>query len=619
MPVNDDRPKKRLSRLGIRGRLFLVSIAIIAVTVVVLDAYVSSTLRAGIEERLAGDMRVRSQLVARSVALRPAGASWPEVANELGRESLARVTLVARDGRVLGDSEVAPADLAHVENHEGRPEIRDALATGSGSASRSSATIHHALLYVAARVDGGGPVAVVRLATSLELVDAAVARVRQLSLVGTGFAVAVAALLSSLSAHLLSRSIREVQRAASAMVTDLSVRTRRRGDDEIGALGEALDGLADDLSGSLERLESEKGRLEAILQTMGDGVLVLDPSSRVVMANPAVLAMLGASGPVEGRQPIEIVRSAELADVISKVAREQSAAATEIELGGLAPRRLAVRVAPLTSAGARGVVAVLSDVTGLRRLETMRREFVANVSHELRTPIAAIRAATETLEGGALDDPEAAREFVGIVSRHARRLNELVEDLLALSRIEAHKLELAPERLEAESFLRSMVELHAHAAARAGVTLERAQGDAALSIFADRRALEQAVSNLVDNAIKYSSGGATVTLRAEPSGADDVRLSVSDTGPGIAATHLPRLFERFYRVDRGRSREVGGTGLGLAIVKHLAEAMGGSVGVASELGRGSTFALTLPRRGADGPARPTHDEGTHDGDVAYAP
>jgi two-component system phosphate regulon sensor histidine kinase PhoR len=235
----------------------------------------------------------------------------------------------------------------------------------------------------------------------------------------------------------------------------------------------------------------------------------------------------------------------------------------------------------------------MSDVTDLRRLESHRRDFVANVSHELRTPIAAIRAAAETLEGGAINDPTAARDFTGMISRHGERLHHLVEDLLELSRIEAHKLDLKPSAIDAAELVDHMLSLYTLSASRREVRLVAAGAPSGLTLMTDRRALEQILSNLIDNAIKYAQPGASVTLAVRES-ADEIFISIKDTGPGIASKHLPRLFERFYRVDRGRSRDVGGTGLGLSIVKHLTEALGGHVMVESVPGVGSTFSVHFP-------------------------
>ena len=579
-------------KLGIRGRLFLLSAALIAATVLILDVYVSSALRSAVEERLTADLRVRAALIAHDVQAQTAQCDWQALAEELGRKALVRATLIAGDGTVLGDSEVKRDRLPALENHATRPEVREAMSSRFGSAHRESTTIHHGLLYLALRAEGSGPVAVVRLAHSLEPIEAAVGKARELLLGGSLIAALAATALLSAGAHLVSRSLRQLRRAASAMVDDLTVRTRLRGADEVGALGASLDRLADHLSHSLAQLASERDRLEAILETMAEGVLCTDADGRVVLANASLRTMLSASNPIVGRPPIEAIRNDELAEIIARVSRTGATANTEIDVAAMTARRVRVRVSPLAGGGSEGVVAVLADVTDLKRLESLRRDFVANVSHELRTPIAAIRAAVETLEQGAIRDPEAAGEFVSIVSRHGHRLQELVEDLLRLSQIEAQKLELVPTRIDVAELLGRLVELYRLPAERHSVGLSRGECAARLFVTADARALEQVLSNLIDNAIKYAPR-ASVTLSAAWTDGE-LHIAVEDTGPGIAKNHLPRLFERFYRVDRGRSRDVGGTGLGLSIVKHLTEAMGGRVTVESVVGRGSTFTLHMP-------------------------
>jgi two-component system phosphate regulon sensor histidine kinase PhoR len=436
-------------------------------------------------------------------------------------------------------------------------------------------------------------VRVLRLTQSLLPVQTATTRAEHLMWLGAMVGLGVTALLATGWSRVVSQSIRQLQSSAVAMLDDLSVRTRVRRNDEVGALAEALDQLADNLNRNVEKLGSERDRLAGILETMAEGVLLTDRSGRIVLANGSLRMMVASSGPLVGKEPIEAIRNNELADLIERVQRTESPATGEVELIGILPRRVLVRAAPLTVSGNEGVVVVLSDVTELRRLETLRRDFVANVSHELRTPIAAIRAAAETLEAGALDDPQAARDFIAMIARHSARLHQLVEDLLELSRIEAQKLDLQATPIDARELIDHMIGLYALSAERREVRLLAGACPADLALSTDRRALEQILSNLVDNAIKYASRGAKVTLSAtEREG--EVRIAVADTGPGIAAKHLPRLFERFYRVDRGRSRDVGGTGLGLSIVKHLTEALGAHVTVESFPGVGSTFTVHFP-------------------------
>ncbi len=580
-------------RLGIRGKLFVMSITVISITVLVLNLYVSSELSATIEDRIAQDLTVRARLIAHDLEARQSENDWSALASEFSRKALARVTLLRRDGTVLGDSEVVGSELAALENHAARTEVREAIGAGVGRAKRPSTTIHRDLLYVAVSVSSPGAIGVVRLAQSLEPIASAVARARELFAWATIAAVFVAGAFSSAGSLLLSRSLRDLRATAELMTTNLKERTRLQGDDEVGALGKTLDRLAESLSASLERLERERDQLGAILDTIVEGVLVTDDTGRIILANRALRAMLGTAGRLVGRAPIESIRSAELAELISSVSRMHAVQSAELEFSGIQARTLRVQAAPLSGQGQRGVVAVFSDLTELRRLESVRRDFVANVSHELRTPIAAVLAAAETLEDGALNDPSSAASFVQIIGRHAKRLKDTVEDLLALSRIESQKLDLTLEPIVIQDLLEHIAELYAVAASRhhTGLSVDPCPPDA--TVVADQRAVEQVLSNLVDNAVKYAPNA---TVRVGTYQTDDqVCLYVRDTGPGIPPQHLSRVFERFYRVDKGRSREVGGTGLGLSIVKHLAESMHGEVSVESTVGKGTVFIVQLPK------------------------
>jgi two-component system, OmpR family, phosphate regulon sensor histidine kinase PhoR len=586
-------------KLGIRSKLFLVSLGLIAASVVVADLYLTTTLDRLLTERVRADLLVRAQLVARdaSITAAPLGdrRAWDALADELGARSQARVTVVDRDGAAIGDSEVSLADLARLESHAGRPEILEAVAKGEGVVVRDSATLRERMMYVAVPFWRRGAVAgVVRLATPLTHVRVAIAQLHRSLAVASLLAFGFAVLMSTVAAHLVSRSVRRLTASARAMAAgDLESRVRPSGGDEVAALGRALDQLAESLTTTLEQLRSERDLLGRILAGMNEGVLVLGPDGRVVLVNAALREMLLLDADAVGKPLVEVIRNAELNEVVERAVKAGSGhaepVASEVELTGLRPRRLLVHAAPLRDEP-QGVIAVVVDVTNLRRLESLRRDFVANVSHELRTPITAARSAAETLRA-ALGDPDAASRFVGIVERNIERLQQLVEDLLDLSRIEARDFRLQPEPLDLAPFIERVLESYRGRAAEKQIQL--AATTSAGSITADPRALERALGNLVDNAVKYCPAGSRVTVTAERSEAG-LRLAVEDTGEGIEPKHLPRLFERFYRVDSGRSRALGGTGLGLAIVKHLVEAAGGRVEVQSTVGRGTTFTIRLP-------------------------
>jgi two-component system phosphate regulon sensor histidine kinase PhoR len=379
---------------------------------------------------------------------------------------------------------------------------------------------------------------------------------------------------------------------------------------DMPSLERALAVVAESLDDALRRVERENATLRDAIAGMGEGVLDVGADRRVSLANPALRELLMPQVDPVGRTPLEFLRSDALVDAVEEAAtREGGVAEAELELDGVTPRRLLVRchahgeaVHGPSASSRRGVIAVFIDVTELRRLEGLRREFVANVSHELRTPIAAVSGAAEMIDGelkGELKGartpvpPEALAPLSGIIIRNTARLARLVEDLLDLSRIEARAVRLNLEAVAVSPVVRLIFESVSARAARRGLRLVSEVGDG-FALQADRRALEQVLANLIENAVKYASDRAVVTVSGgvDPNGRAQVR--VSDTGPGIEARHLPRLFERFYRVDVGRARDAGGTGLGLAIVKHLVEAMGGRITVDSAPRRGTTFEVSLP-------------------------
>jgi two-component system phosphate regulon sensor histidine kinase PhoR len=419
-----------------------------------------------------------------------------------------------------------------------------------------------------------------------------------------GFAAAAAIALGAalLFAVMLSRSvlhpIREMRRMASAIAAgDLGYRLPLRFGEELGEIAAALQRMNEQLRDRAELATREKERLQAVLDGMVEGVLVVDPDGRILLANQHLQQFFGVTTELRGRSALEAIRHPELAAVLAAAGRTDQPVAEVIEVSHPVYRTLrvhAVRFPPPQAARA-GTVAVLHDVTELTQLEKMRRDFVANASHELRTPLAAIRGFAETLLGNPALAESDRRSYLEVIDRHSRRLTAIVGDLLDLSKIESREVsfELAPVDLAklAETLLRDWRPRFEEKQLSVSLASERSG-----SAWADPQACDQILSNLLDNAIKYSEPGGSITVRV---GGDDrrVRVDVSDTGVGIPERDLGRIFERFYRVDKARSRSQGGTGLGLAIVKHLVQSMGGEIRVESQLGRGSTFSFTLPRSG----------------------
>ena len=597
-------------RLGIRLKLMLVSLAIIALSFAAADVYLTRGLETELSDTARDDLFVRADLVAREAAAAHVPladlAGWEALAARLGAVAHARVTFVRHDGVVLGDSEVDASGVLAMENHGTKPEIVAALGGGRGSSTRVSTTLKRPTMYTAVAFDeGDGTTGIARISSALDAISSVTARLRRLIGIASLFAVAIAVFLSSFAASWISRVARELTAAARRMAAgDLEVRTHVRTSDDLGDLGVALDELAVSVKATLTDLRAQRDLQGRILDGMQEGVLVLDKDGRLVMMNPALRQMLLLGADATGKLLGEVVRHADLHELVKRARAGRTTAMGEIDLPGIKPRRLLTHATALAGE-AGGLLAVCVDVTDLRRLESLRRDFVANVSHELRTPVTAVRSAAETLKVSALHDPDpqVATRFVDIIERNAERLQSLIEDLLELSRLESKEFKLKKERIDLAVVATIVFGLFRQRADKKSIKLATDLPPSLPLLHTDQRALEQVLSNLVENAVKYCPAGSTVTIGAaveKANGKPDaeiVRVSVIDTGPGIDPKHIPRLFERFYRVDAGRSRDVGGTGLGLSIVKHLVEAMGGSVTVDSQVGRGSTFAVTLPSVG----------------------
>jgi len=586
-------------RLGIRGKLFAGCFGLIILSLLAGEIYLRPALEADLLERIRGDLLVRLALIERDAAKQTDmnRAGWDALANELAPRARGRVTFIDAAGTVIGDSEVALGDLERVENHRDRPEVAAALAGRTQSSMRFSATIQKRLMYAAIPMSlPGGGRGVARLAVPIDEVAASVAAVRHIMWASLLIALLVALVTSSTVAQVLSRAMRRMTDVARRMAGgDLTVRVRPTGDDETAELGRALDLMATNLAATLTALRGERDLLGLILQSMREGVLVLDHDGRMLLVNPALRGTLGIPADAEGRAALELIRNAELSSILARAQAASGPISGEIETTGPRARRLLVHAAPLPVVNGKhqGLLTVFVDVTETRRLETLRKDFVANVSHELRTPITAVRSAVDTLRLTLTGDPAASERFVDIIDRNAQRLGSLVEDLLDLSRLESkdYRPEAMPVPLrtvadQALTLLRARIE---EKKVDVGNEIDAELPPAR----ADRRAVEQVFTNLLDNAVKYCPAGASVRLRAQKT-ERGLRVEIADTGPGIEPRHLPRLFERFYRVDSGRSRDMGGTGLGLSIVKHLVETMGGAIGVESTPGRGSTFWFVLP-------------------------
>jgi two-component system phosphate regulon sensor histidine kinase PhoR len=475
--------------------------------------------------------------------------------------------------------------------------VKAALATGIGFAERRSVTAGYPLLYAAVPVEHAGRrVGVARVALSLESIDAQIAALRGAELLAFLLGLFITVLFSALFSAPLGRSLREIMDGARQVAAgDLGARIRVRREDELGELARILNYSADQLQGRLVEIARDRARMEAILSSMEDGVLAVDHRGAVTLANQALVRSLGLQDAL-GRHYLEVIRQREVSDAVEAVLRTGARRAEEVEIRRL--RRVFALTAvpfPGEEKAPHGALVTFHDATERRRVDEVRRDFVANASHELRTPLTSIRGFVEALEDGAVSDATTSARFLGKIRTHADRMAALVEDLLELSRLESGERPPQWEEVVPAEIVEDVVASFGGLAERKGVTLVgRTQGPPSVVTDADR--LRRILENLVENAVKYTPSGGRVGVRSAPGPAGAAILEVEDDGPGIASEHLPRIFERFYRVDKARSRELGGTGLGLAIVRHLAEGMGTSVAVASEPGRGTRFTVTVPAR-----------------------
>ncbi|MBZ5515399.1 MAG: PAS domain-containing sensor histidine kinase, partial [Acidobacteriia bacterium] len=479
---------------------------------------------------------------------------------------------------VLADSQHDPETM---ENHGNRPEVLEAHRSGQGAAIRHSATLNHDLCYLAMTFAyDGKPGHILRLAVPLEDVDAAIAAVRW-RILGASVAAALVALIV---AYFFSRSFtHRISRLRAFAEGLVDARLPAGGlaadaEDELGSLARSLDRTATQLRELVDGLSLESA----------------DNELRVTFCNQAFARAVGRSGDVPQRLPLlELVRDPDLLDMLTLVLASGKSEKRRLELASAVGRTFEVQATPLPVTPHRGAIAILYDITDLERLERVRKDFVANVSHELRTPLTAIRGYAETLLEGALEDPENNRRFLEIIKAHAIRLNNIASDLLVLSELESGKPGAELGRVSVRGALETALHTVESEARLRGVAVYCAKVEDA-EVMGDKVRLEQALINLLDNAVKFNRPDGEVhvdVLRADA----HVRIVIADSGIGIPSGDLSRIFERFYRVDKARSREVGGTGLGLSIVKHVVERMGGSVSVESKLGKGSTFTVVLPR------------------------
>lgn len=594
----------------LRKRIFFIYFILASVLIVILGEYLSSTIKNNYLLKLQEDLTIQSRLIAEEVPLSFQG-NLDEFCKKYKEKTGARITIIDSFGRVLGDSDEMSSLM---ENHSNRPELIEAGASGIGSSIRFSKTLQKDLFYLAILITKDHEKEFLRMSVPLHDIDIAVRKIRIEILTASFASLLIVFLIGIFQSGRLVKTIEEITAFSQAVTSgDFRKRLFPKGKDELAELIRNVGTMSQELQRKLQQAEQEKYMIETILMNMTEGLMLTDLKGRILLSNSAVKTLFGVNSGIEGKTVMETLRKAELVDLIDRVVESKETISREIEITYPKALFLMVTAAPYSVKGElSGTVLTFHDITRLRQLEDIRKDFVANVSHEIKTPITAIRGFAETLLEGALQDQENAHIFLKTIKNHSERLNSLVSDLLTLSRIELGDIKIEKETVDLSNVINTVFETLRDRAQTKGLYLKKEISAGPRDVKADRNRLIQILLNLVDNAIKFTEqGGITIRVRnvefrmrnngvsrevpqSEIDIPQSIEISVEDTGIGIPKKHLSRLGERFYRVDSARSRELGGTGLGLAIVKHLVRTHGWEMQIESIPGKGTTIKIIIP-------------------------
>lgn len=581
-------------------QLFPSYLLIILVPLIAFSGFAYQYLGDFLRHHTATNLEDRGHLIANEMAdllQQEDAASIDRFCKEAGQQSNTRITVVLLSGKVVGDSEKDPVKM---EYHASRPEIKEALNGAVGSSVRFSDTLKQKMMYVALPVASNGTkLGVLRMSVPLTSIEKLLTSIKLNISMGALVIALLAAAASFFVSKRISGPMESLQEGAKNFSRgDLTYRLPVFDTKEMDDLADTMNRMANRLRDRINRVVEQKNEIDAVLTSMHDGVLAVDLDEHIIRLNQAAAGMFEPEGGnMKGRGLQELVRNVDFHDFIREALEANSTMSRDIEFYRHGERTIQAGSTPLVDAsGVRiGVVAVLNDVTQLRRLENMRQEFAANVSHEIKTPLTAIKGFVETLLGDETASSEEKDRFLTIIEKHVNRLVAIIEDIMKLSRIELESEHSGIDLIECDICepVEAAIEICGQAAAQKNIAIS-VKCDKDLTASIDPVLFEQALVNLLENAVNYSKERSEVSVTASRE-KGKICISVVDNGPGIAKKHIPRLFERFYRVDKARSRKLGGTGLGLAIVKHIVQSHGGSVSVKSEIGQGSTFSIQIPR------------------------
>jgi len=586
-----------MMKLKLHWKLTVIFCSAIIIGLLLGYFYLTAHLKTFLDQDLQNNLRREIYLVRDLIEEHGDVAEAQPLAQKISQEIGVRVTIVSVNGVVRADSDLDEKELKVIENHGGRVEIKEALKTGFGLSKRYSYTLKKDLLYLAVPFGKKGIEGVVRLAMPLSAVALFEAGSQKIVFFSLFLAFLFSLGFTYFISMIISRPLEEMAGIARAMAAgDFSRKPSVRSRDEVGDLARAITHMSDQIREKIDAIEQEKAKLDAVIMHMFEGIMVVDEKGVVQLMNPSLRKAFLIDIPVHGRRAVEVVRNSILSEMLGDLlAGKERIISHELVLTFPDERVIQVNgVAISTLNKIDGAVLVFHDITELRRLEKVRQDFVANVSHELRTPVASIKGYAETLLSGAMDDKQALKEFLGTIHENSDRLVNLINDLLDLARIESGRMKISPVAMEAAPVILRCLHILEKTVQDKKLSVSMELPDKMSRVLADEARFSQVVLNILDNAVKYTPEGGSIFVKARVHD-KMVQFDVTDTGIGIPEQDLPRIFERFYRVDKARSRDLGGTGLGLSIVKHIVLAHGGEVWASSQLGRGTTFSFTLPQ------------------------
>ncbi len=588
--------------MQVKYKLFFTYLLLSFLVLSIAGLYIYSSERTRLLNQLEQNMLYETRLLSR-IFLQPLSVTLDiqmtdSLTDVLGRDVDGRITIINQQGKVIGDSYESGLSLLNMENHKDRPEVASALQDKTGKSIRYSYTIKVDMLYVAVPIKAGGNIiGVARLALPLTELKRQQHHILNVILLGFLVAFFISLLLSFGFSSRVTKPLRQMMQIGRRVSEgDFTRRVKIKTRDEIGELGKTLNLMSAELSEKITLITEDRSQLHSILSSMIEGVMAVDQQGKVLLINDALRWMFELNIPFMGKPHYEVIRNHELNQFIQEVLSNRQE--QKKELSFIRPRErdfmIQSAIVEKERKGAIFALFVFHDITELKKLEKVRKDFVANVSHELRTPLTSIKGFVEALKDGAINDPGQSARFLSVISQHTDRMNQIISDLLQLSQIESREFEINLVPFSVKELVEEVVYSLQRPAERKSQSLETSYVPGDQKVLGDRYRIGQALTNLVDNAIKYTPEKGNIRIESRDKG-DMVEIAVIDNGTGIPSADLPRIFERFYTVDKGRSRELGGTGLGLSIVKHIIEAHDGKINVQSQLGKGSEFNFSLKK------------------------